>query len=103
MPVTAFPTLAPLSSGFHQRRPPRARLCVLLLLAALGCALLPAAPGAAARSGRKATTPKVKPKPLYWGAWIGDPATTRDAPWDMGRVAEFEALVGKSLSLIEFS
>jgi mannan endo-1,4-beta-mannosidase len=103
MPVTASPRLAPLSSRFHLRRPPKARLCVLLLLAVLGCALLPAAAGAAAHPGRATTNPKAKPKPLYWGAWIGDPATSRDAPWDMGRVAEFEALVGKSLSLIEFS
>jgi len=69
----------------------------------LGCALLPAGTGAAAPSARAGAAPKAKPKPLYWGAWIGDPVTSRDAPWDMGRVAEFEALVGKSLSLIEFS
>ncbi|HWC49224.1 MAG TPA: hypothetical protein VG448_10125, partial [Solirubrobacterales bacterium] len=57
---------------------------------ALGCTLLPAAAAA-------------KAKPLYWGAWISDPTTNRNAPWDMGRVTEFESMVGKSLSLIEFS
>jgi hypothetical protein len=90
MPANAFPTLAPLSSRPHSRRPLGARLLLLLLLAALGCALLPAAAGA-------------KAKPLYWGAWISDPSSSRNAPWDMGRVSEFESLVGKSLSLIEFS
>jgi hypothetical protein len=71
-----------------------ARLFALRLLAivlvVLGTCLLPA-------SGM------AKPKPLYWGAWISDPASTRDAPWDMSRVAEFEQLVGKGLSIIEFA
>jgi hypothetical protein len=47
--------------------------------------------------------PKPKPKPTYWGAWIGDQITGTDAPWDMNPVAFFEQLVGKSMSLIEFS
>jgi mannan endo-1,4-beta-mannosidase len=68
----------------------RARLLVVLVLAILGACLLPAAAMA-------------KPKPLYWGAWISDPASARDAPWDMSRVVEFEQLVGKAPSLIEFS
>jgi hypothetical protein len=73
---------------------------VVLLLALLGCCLLPAT-GAAAVT--LPATKQVKPKPLYWGAWISDPESDRDAPWDMGPVAQFEQLVGKGLSLIEFS
>jgi len=41
--------------------------------------------------------------PLYWGAWIGDQLTGTDAPWDMSAVSKFEAMTGKSASLINFS
>ncbi len=41
--------------------------------------------------------------PLYWGAWIGDQLTGTEAPWDMGAVSRFEAMTGKSASLINFS
>jgi hypothetical protein len=41
--------------------------------------------------------------PLYWGAWIGDQLTGEQAPWDMGAVTKFEEMVGKSVSLINFS
>jgi hypothetical protein len=39
----------------------------------------------------------------YWGAWIGPQLTGTAAPWDMGAVTQFEQLVGKPLSTIEFS
>jgi beta-mannanase len=41
--------------------------------------------------------------PLYWGAWIGDQLTGIEAPWDMSAVSRFEAMTGKSASLINFS
>jgi glycosyl hydrolase family 26 len=49
------------------------------------------------------TTGAAKPRPMYWGAWIGDQLTGEQAPWDMTAVSRFEALVHKGLSLIEFS
>ena len=102
MTAAPFPTLPPLVPRFHSRRLPRARLLALLLLATMGCALLPGSAGAAVKHPPKKTR-KVKPRPLYWGAWIGDPASPRNAPWDMTQVGEFEQLVSKALSLIEFS
>jgi len=102
LPARSIPTLPPLPSRFHSRRPGGARLIVLLLLATLGCALLPPAAGAATKQGRPAHH-KVKPRPLYWGAWIGDQLTGTEAPWDMNAVASFEQIVGKGVSLIEFS
>ena len=101
-----FPTLALLSSKCHPRRPCGARLLVVLLLA-LGCCLLSAGGAAAAthsKAGKKHHHKRhVKPKPLYWGAWIGDQLTGTDAPWDMNAVNQFESIVGKGMSLIEFS
>jgi hypothetical protein len=44
-----------------------------------------------------------KPASLYWGALIGPQITGESAPWDMNAVYEFERVVGKGLSLIEFS
>jgi hypothetical protein len=43
------------------------------------------------------------PTRAYWGAWIGDQLTGREAPWDMRAVTDFEAEVGKAPSLNEFS
>ena len=77
-------------------------LLVSVMALAAACLLAPGAPAAPATTAA-VPKPHVKPKPLYWGAWISDPTSNRDAPWDMGRVAEFEQLVGKGLSLIEFS
>jgi hypothetical protein len=39
---------------------------------------------------------------LYWGATIGDQITGTQAPWDMNAVADFEAMGGKGLSLVNF-
>lgn len=72
----------------------------------LGCGLLAAAAGAAARpdgAGKSHQPVKVKPRPLYWGAWIGDQLTGTNPPWDMNAVTIFERVVGKGMSLIEFS
>lgn len=40
---------------------------------------------------------------MYWGAWIGDQLTGTAPPWDMSGVESFERLVGKGMSLLEFS
>jgi len=87
------------------RRLGGARLLVLLLLAMLGCGLLASAASAAGQQDRpaKRVHRKVKPHPLYWGAWIGEQLTGTDAPWDMNAVSIFEQVVGKGMSLIEFS
>ena len=42
-------------------------------------------------------------KRLYWGAWIGNQFTGTEAPWDMNAVSDFENMVGKQLSTINFS
>jgi Glycosyl hydrolase family 26 len=47
--------------------------------------------------------PPVPAGNAYWGAWIGSQLTGEAAPWDMDAVSEFEQMVGKSLSLLEFS
>ncbi|MEK6276834.1 MAG: glycosyl hydrolase [Actinomycetota bacterium] len=46
---------------------------------------------------------KRKPPPLYWGAWIGWQLTGTEAPYDMNAVSKFQSLVGKGLSLVEWS
>ncbi|MGN6217166.1 MAG: glycoside hydrolase family 26 protein [Solirubrobacterales bacterium] len=77
---------------------------MLLLAALVGCCLL--AGNVAAAGGHKRHhhhRKHVKPKPMYWGAWIGDQLTGTDAPWDMNAAATFEQIVGKGMSLIEFS
>jgi hypothetical protein len=102
-------------------RPRRASFVAALLSAVLCCGLL-AAPtashgaagkadgsgkaGKADKAGKKRQKKKKKPpkpKPVYWGAWIGSQLTGTDAPWDMNAVAQFEAIIGKSMSLIQFS
>jgi mannan endo-1,4-beta-mannosidase len=100
MPATAFPRLSRLFSWVHLTRSHLGRRAVALL-AALACCCLLAAPSPAAAAP---SPPKpAKPKPAYWGAWIGDQITGEDAPWDMSAVAYFQQLVGKAPSLIEFS
>ena len=44
-----------------------------------------------------------KPRPLYWGAWIGSQLTGKEAPWDMGATSSFQARLGRGLSLLQFS
>jgi len=46
--------------------------------------------------------PEPGSRPIYWGAWIGDQLTGKQAPWDMNAVAKFEDMSGKPLSLVEF-
>jgi hypothetical protein len=58
---------------------------------ALACLLLLPAAGAA------------KPRPMYWGAWIGNQLTGEEPPWDMSAVSQFEGVVHKGMSLLEFS
>jgi mannan endo-1,4-beta-mannosidase len=98
MPADRFPRLASLSSGSHPMRSAGARWIFASLIAALACCLLVGGTSAAAKPH-----PKQPAKPVYWGAWVGDQITGTDAPWDMGPVAYFEQLVGKGLSLVEFS
>jgi hypothetical protein len=101
MPPRAFPTLAVLFSKVHLKRSSWARPVVALMLALLACGCLWAAGATAAGVPHRAKPQK--PKPIYWGAWIGDQITGTDAPWDMGGVSHFEQMVGKGLSLVEFS
>jgi hypothetical protein len=69
---------------------------VLLTLAAT--CLFWAAGGAVAKPKHHA-----KPRPVYWGAWVGEQLTGTSAPWDMSAVDSFEQIVGKGMSLVEFS
>ncbi|HVO55129.1 MAG TPA: glycosyl hydrolase [Solirubrobacterales bacterium] len=81
-------------------------IIALLLVAALGVGALGAANAGAAQShASKAGSRKAKKpaKGVYWGAWIGPQLTGTEAPWDMSAVSQFQGLVGKSPSLIEFS
>ena len=57
------------------------------------------------RQARRATTSAAaSPQlPLYWGAWIGDQLTGEQAPWDMNAATKFEEMVGKPMSLLNFS
>jgi Glycosyl hydrolase family 26 len=112
MPPRPFPTLFRLVTRFHSGRPRRAGFFAVLVLALLGCVLLAAPASAAgtadatARAGKKHHKKKrhPKPKPMYWGAWIGEQFTGTDAPWDMNAVALFQQVIGgKGLSLLEFS
>ena len=48
-------------------------------------------------------TGAAKPRPMYWGAWIGDQLTGEEPPWDMSAVSRFEEFGRKSLSLLQFS
>jgi hypothetical protein len=80
--------------------PALAGLVALVLL----CAAVPSAQGEAAHENRaKPQKRHPAPRPAYWGAWIGDQLTGEKAPWDMGAVSKLEQLLGKSLSLVEFS
>jgi hypothetical protein len=65
----------------------------------------PGAPPGEALPPDETPPPAEVPPPgnAYWGAWIGPQLTGEAAPWDMGAVTEFEQLVGKPLSTIEFS
>ena len=92
-----------LSTRFDLKRLRRAHLAALVL-ALLACCLAAAGATAARQGSAPAPKPKkVKPKPTYWGAWIGEQITGTDAPWDMNAVAYFEQMLGKGMSLIEFS
>jgi Glycosyl hydrolase family 26 len=55
---------------------------------------------AAAKRGAPQRPP---PRPLYWGAQIGDQLTGEQAPWDMNAIYKFEHMVGKTVSLLSFS
>jgi mannan endo-1,4-beta-mannosidase len=104
MTTSRFPRLVPLFSRLHLKHPGRVRPVAALLLALLACCLLAAGASAAGkRPSQSQSPPKVKPKPVYWGAWIGDQISGTDAPWDMAPVAYIEQLLGKGMSLIEFS
>jgi hypothetical protein len=74
----------------------RRRLAVLTVILALLGAILSASSAAAAPVPAKAGG-------VYWGAWIGDQLTGEEAPWDMSAVGRMEKLLGKGLSLVQFS
>jgi len=46
--------------------------------------------------------PAASPVSLYWGALVGDQLTGDKPPWDMAALAQFEAMAGKSSSLVHF-
>jgi len=101
MPTGPFPTLFALSARPQLQRPGGAHRTAALFLALLACCLL-AAPASAVTAKPHHRKPP-KQKPTYWGAWIGDQITGTEAPWDMNPVAFLEGLVGKGMSLVEFS
>jgi mannan endo-1,4-beta-mannosidase len=74
-----------------------ATLAIAQLAPAQGAHTTPAHPGKA----KKKVLPKQRGS--YWGAWIGTQLTGGQPPWDMSAVSHFEGMVGKGLSLIEFS
>src|ERR1044072_98724 len=86
-----------------------------LLVLVLAClSLLPEAGSAAPgerqakshgkrRNEKKRHRGPTRPRPSYWGAWIGDQMTGAKPPWDMSAVIQFEQLTGKGLSLLEFA
>ena len=85
-------------------------IAVALLVAALAVSLLTAGGSDAARSARvKAKIRKAKvvktspPRSMYWGAWVGTGLTGTAAPYDFSAVSAFQNLVGKPLSLLEWS
>jgi hypothetical protein len=63
-------------------------------VAILACALLPAS---------AYTKAKPAPKPLYWGAVIGNQLTGEAPPSDFGAVEAFERIARKGVSLLSFS
>jgi hypothetical protein len=65
----------------------------------------PPAPPVIAVSPAEAVDPVAGAAPgdVYWGAWIGPQLTGTAAPWDMDAVSQFEQMVGKPLSMLEFS
>jgi hypothetical protein len=75
------------------------------LLAACLCAVAVAVPATSVAAGQPAHQFKpAKPKPLYWGMWIGKQLTPPSAPpYDMNGVSILSSLLGKGLSLVEFS
>jgi hypothetical protein len=90
--------LATLFSRPHLKRSAGVRPVLAALIATIACCLLATSVSASAKPH-----PKPPAKPVYWGAWVGDQITGTDAPWDMGGIAYFETMLGKGMSLIEFS
>jgi mannan endo-1,4-beta-mannosidase len=82
-----------------------------LIVLALACLGSPTPSSAAPAHGHQGKTHKAgssqrrarKPRPSYWGAWIGDNLTGAKPPWDMSAVTSFEQLTGRGLSLVEFA
>jgi hypothetical protein len=60
------------------------------------------APPAGEAPATEAPAETAEPTDAYWGAWIGGQFTGNEAPWDMNAVTDFEAVTGKSPSVIEF-
>jgi hypothetical protein len=70
--------------------------------------LLAAAPAQAtsthgAHSGKPSAKRPLEPRPMYWGASIGEQLTGEQPPWDMSALTTFEGLVGKGLSLVSLN
>ena len=76
----------------------------VLMLALSFLALSTANPAAQPRKeSRVAKKKRKKPPTTYWGGWLGSQLTGTEAPYDMGAVHKFQGLVGKGLSLVEWS
>jgi hypothetical protein len=58
-------------------------------------------PGATAAVPDSAT--KSAPHSIYFGAWIGSQLTGEQAPWDLSAIDRFQELVGKPVSVLNFS
>lgn len=71
--------------------------------ATLGTAAHPNPPSAAEASTAPSHGARHIGHSLYWGAWIGSQLTGAEAPWDWSAVERFEALTGKSVSLVSFA
>ena len=67
----------------------------------------PATVPAATMPGLAATVPgpvaESAPRSIYWGAWIGSQLTGEQAPWDLSAVDRFQELVGRPISVLNFS
>ncbi len=91
----------------RRKRRPGALAPIAVLAIAAGCLTAPAVPAAVAKPAAKAKQRGKhrhrKPRPTYWGAWIGDQISGEKPPWDMRPVAQLQGELGKGMSLLGLS
>jgi hypothetical protein len=94
-------------SKTRRTRPWAGRRLVLSLVAVLAASCLAFSSAASAAAPDKPQAKhhkkKTKPRPAYWGAWIGSQLTGSEPPWDMHPVNVFQEMVSKGLSLVAVS